>query len=160
MTRILILAIFWFFLTGTGSAYSESRFDNKSPREINSRPSRLAELANNLVLSSESERIDFARIILVELSAVYEEELKRAEQFVPRTEAARRKLRRWRYATGAFLVQLQGIYRTVDSGSTVGLHVDKQQRLLLIIEGSPVVISGGPRIGQEKALEERIVNNR
>jgi len=158
MTRILILAIFWFFLTGTGSAHSESRFDNKYPREINSRPSRLAKLANNLVLSSDSERRDFASIVLVELSAVYEEELKRARQYVPRTEAARRKLSRWLYATGAFLIQLQGIYRTLDSGATVGLHVDKQQRLLLIIEGRPVVMSG-PRIGQEKALEEHIVNN-
>ena len=158
MTRISILALFWLFLAGTCSADSESRLDNKSPREIHPRPSILTELANNLVLSSETERRNFARIVLIELSAVYEEELKLAGQFVPRTETARRKLSRWRHATGAFLIQLQGIYRALDSGATVGLHVDKKQRLLLIIEGSPVVMSG-PRIGQEKALKARIVKN-
>jgi hypothetical protein len=118
----------------------------------------LLELTNDLVISSDSERRDFARIVLVEMSAVYEEELNRARQFVPKTEAARRKLSRWRYATGSFLVQLLEIYQTLDSGASVGLHVDNHQRLLLIVERRPVVMSG-PRIGREKALEERIVNN-
>ena len=118
----------------------------------------LVEIANNLVISSDSERRAFARIVLVEMAAAYEEELYRARQFVPKTKAAQRKLSRWRYATEAFLVQLLEIYQTLDSDASVGLHVDNQQRLLLIVEGRPVVMSG-PRIGREKALEERIVNS-
>lgn len=159
LTRTLILSIVWLTSIGSGSAHSEIRFESQSPRKINFRPSRLAELAAYLVSSSDDyERREFARIALTELIAAYEAELNRANRAMPKSESAQRKLSQWRYATSTFLFQLQDIYRTFDADASLKIHLEERQRVLMVIGKNPVVISG-PRIGYEEALEERIAEN-
>jgi hypothetical protein len=155
-TGTSILALLWLFLVGACDALAVSSFDGPAPREINFKPSVLATLAEALSRASDEERRTFARIALVEMSAAYEDELKRASQAEPKTQAARKKLARWRFATRRYLVELGEIARALDATDSLRLHVDRQQRVLMFVGEHPIIVNG-PRIGKKEALEQRIL---
>jgi hypothetical protein len=90
------------------------------------------------------------------MSAAYEDEFKRAGQAEPKTQAARNKLTRWRFATRRYLTELGEISRVLDNTDSLRLHVDKQQRVLMFVGEHPIIVNG-PRIGGKEALEQRIL---
>ncbi len=155
-TGTSILALLWLFLVGACDALAISSFDDPAPREINFKPSVLATLAGALSRASDEERRTFARIALAEMSAAYEDEFNRAGQAEPKTQAARNKLTRWRFATRRYLTELGEISRVLDNTDSLRLHVDKQQRVLMFVGEHPIIVNG-PRIGGKEALEQRIL---
>ncbi|MCP3870332.1 MAG: hypothetical protein GY703_20020 [Gammaproteobacteria bacterium] len=155
LARVLLVAMiganpgFSFAQSAEGSSHAPSR-------EINTQPSRLALLAEHLSEFEEEDIRELGRIALFELIYDYRLELDRADGAVSRNRKSRNKLNQWRYATNAYFLQLQETYHALDRGAPIAMQLDNQQRLLFVVEGYPVVISG-PRIGFEKELEHRIV---
>ena len=124
--------------------------------EINLTQSDLIILAKHLEVAEPELKYEFSRIALLEMYYVYQDEIKRSKEIIPKDKKKKRKVQNWRYATQAFLDNLDRIFFEIDSGSSLDFFINRQNKLVLLVSGKPVMISG-PNGGANKEIEINIV---
>ena len=125
--------------------------------EINLTRSDLILLARHLEVAEPELKYEFSRIALLEMYYAYQDEIKRSKDAIPEDKKKKRKVQNWRYATQAFLDNLDQIFFEIDSGSSLDFFINRQNKLILLVSGKPVMISG-PNGGANKEIEINIVD--
>jgi hypothetical protein len=125
-------------------------------KEININRSRLIQLTRGLQSADISQQYEFVQIALIEMNQIYQSEIKKSRNTHPTIAKKQQKLLRWQYATQAFINQLDKYFLLLDSGVRVSLGVNRQQKVLLIIGGHPVIVNG-PNPASHKLMEKNIV---
>lgn len=114
------------------------------------------QLALHIEAEEEDKQYDFSQIALLELYNSYQFELDRSYTHLPATAKKRAKVRHWRFATQSYLETINNYLYLLDSGARFNFFVSKQNKIFLLIEGIPVIISG-PNSGADKKIENNIV---
>ena len=115
----------------------------------------LNRLAMSLAEAPEPLRTDLAYAAISELAAAYAQEAERAQRD-PRYRAGDRELRRWAAAVQRMASELATLAETVSVATPVEIRIGPGNHLYLIVEGRPVLLDG-PRPGQQRDLEQRVV---
>ena len=125
--------------------------------EINVTRSRLVQLALHLEVADPELKYEFYRIALIEMYNTYLEELNKSYTNLPRNPKKRAKVRRWGYATHDYLEYLDQYFFQLDSGSAMDFYVNRQNKIVIFIEGESPVIISGPNPMANKQIEYNIV---
>lgn len=128
------------------------------PRQLYVQPSALVQVVEGLREAPPWAHLDLATLMLEALIEAYTEELDRSAAERGRDPARERRLVRWRQAMEAELRQLQHFRLRLSVSEDVRVSADRQGQVLLLVDGSPLLVSW-PRVrGQglrEAALVER-----
>lgn len=117
--------------------------------------SPLSQLATSLVDASAPLRVDLAQAALIELSATYTREARRARNDL-RRNPRNRDLRRWADAIDRLAREQSTLAASLTLATPVDISIGPDHDLHLTIAGKPVVIAG-PRPREQAALERRIL---
>ncbi len=102
-------------------------------------------------------KYEFSRIALIEMYNAYQLELKKSFKNLSKDAKKRAKVRRWGYATHAYLESLDHYFFQLDSGKSLDFFISKQNKIVLLI-GEQAVIITGPNTGANKQIEHNIVD--
>ncbi len=148
------------------AAYEPYRFRIDEPRiviypDVYLAPARLQNtrlfrLARQVQEQSRDRLVEFVKISLEEMAAVYHEEALQARHKAMQETNDRNKLIRWSGNAEAFANQLQARSLRVNRNSHVELYFESFGELYLLIDGKPVLVSS-PVINQQESLERRII---
>jgi len=99
--------------------------------------------------------VDFSRIALTEMATLYEEEARRlqVDGMLIREGAA---LSRWQRTTVDYANRLYVMAESVSIQTDVEINITETGELLLLINGSPVIL-GGPAVQDNLVLDRRII---
>ncbi|TNF97649.1 MAG: hypothetical protein EP297_10285, partial [Gammaproteobacteria bacterium] len=104
-------------------------------------------------------RRQFAEISLMGLLDSYEAELLASTHVTPATPAKARKLVQWRWETSRMIAYLKTMTAKFLAGAPFALHINHAYRVMIIVDGQPVLISG-PRLDRKKTdLEDMIIDS-
>lgn len=132
-----------------------SRERPKPDTPVETRPSALQRLADQLSERPSEERVAFARTALQEMIATYLEAIE-APPAKPGSPQDRHKLASWRAGAYAYVEQLRGELRAIDRGATVDVLLGPLRTPQILIDGRPVLMEA-PRPREALAMETRIV---
>lgn len=124
--------------------------------EINLTRSKLIQLAQHLQVADPELKYEFSRIALLETYYTYQDEIERAKTSIPDNPQKQKKVRYWRYATQAYLDKLDQLFFLIDSGGTLDFYISPQFKLILLVSGKPIIISG-PNGGANRKIEKNVV---
>jgi hypothetical protein len=128
------------------------------PRQLYVQPSALVQVVEGLREAPPWAHLDLATQLLEALIEAYTEELDRSAAERGRDPARERRLARWRQAMELELRQLHHFQLRLSMSEDVRVSADRQGQVLLLVDGSPLLVSW-PRVhGQgvrEAALVER-----
>ena len=99
---------------------------------------------------------DFANIALDVLLESYRQELHSAATERASTSGRRAKLASWRAGTRDLISRLESSHARLADGATLGIQVDAQDQVLIVIEGLPVAVSA-LRPDTEQVIDEQIL---
>lgn len=136
--------------------YAQEPFQLEPAKEINITHSRLIQLTRSLEYADIQQQYDFVQIALIEMHQTYQAEIRKSRNSHPATTKKQQKLMRWRYATQAFIDQLDQYLMLLDSEVHFSLSASRQQKVLLVIGGHPVIVNG-PNPSSHKLMEQNIV---
>jgi len=118
---------------------------------------RLFRLARYMQQQDHEQLLNFVKISLDEMAAVYYEEALQAREKSLQSGKDRDKLIRWSRNSLAFANRLQDLGNRVHPGSEVELYFESFGVLYILVEGKPVLVSS-PVINRQQSLEQRIIN--
>jgi hypothetical protein len=117
--------------------------------------SRLSQLATALGDAAQSVRADFAVIAIAHMAEAHRAEAERARLEAPRL-ARERNPTRWAAAVDAYATELLAIANRVGAQTSLIIRIGAANDLYLVIEGTPVMVSG-PLATQQAAFEQQII---
>lgn len=138
------------------TVYAQEPLQLESAKEINTRRSRLIQLTRSLESADIQQQYEFVQIALIEMHHAYQSEIKKSLNTHPATTKKQQKLIHWRYATQVFIDQLDQYFMLLDSDVHFSLRASRQQKVLLVIGGHPVIVNG-PNPSSHKLMEQNIV---
>ena len=113
-------------------------------------------MARNLEVADIQQQYEFIQIALFEMQQAYLREIIKSRQAIPASDKKKQKLRRWQHATQAFINELDNYLMLLDSHVYFSLAVNRQQKILIIIDSRPMIING-PNYASHKRMEQNIV---
>jgi hypothetical protein len=117
----------------------------------------LAIVAQHLMLADVVMKKQFAEISLIQLLAAYESELLKTRQYDSLTPSQGRELVQWRWETSRMIAYLRSMTKRLIAGAPFGLYVNPAFRVMVIVDGQPVMVTG-PRLDKRKQeLENSII---
>ena len=119
-------------------------------------PSKISMLANHVIERGDDEQREFATLALSLLKDAYSEVLYNSSQFRPHTAAERRKQITWGWATSQMIALLNHHLSRLERGTPFTLYVDHLQRILIIIDGQAIELTG-PRVRSQSRFEQQVV---
>ena len=115
----------------------------------------LYQLVDQISRMGPQARIDFARISLHEMAALYEKEARRPDvNGMLIAEGA--ALNRWQRSTLNYADRLYTLAGTVSMQTELEIDIADTGELLLLINGEPVIL-GGPAVQDKLLLDRRII---
>jgi hypothetical protein len=126
------------------------------PRQLYVQPSVMAQMVEGLREAGSSARADFAALVVEGLIEVYTDELERSGLERARDAGRERRLVRWRQAMEMELVRLHRFRQVLVTTEDVVVEVDRQGQVLLMVDGSPLLVSW-PRVAGQTAREMELV---
>lgn len=147
-TRLSLSAIM--VLIAASAAQAMSPVPGSSREDVS-----LNRLALSVAEGPDPLRTDLAYVALTELADSYALEADRARQ-ESRARRENRDLGRWINAVDAMASELSFLAKSLTPATSVEVGISPENSMYLIIDGKPVVVSG-PKPGEQKALEQRIV---
>ena len=128
----------------------------RSGGPIELQPARLATVARQVSQADAAVQWDFANIALDVLLESYRQELHSAATERASTSGRRAKLASWRAGTRDLISRLESSHARLADGATLGIRVDAQDQVLIVIEGLPVAVSA-LRPDAEQLIDEQIL---
>ncbi|MCB1797924.1 MAG: hypothetical protein KDI67_03495 [Gammaproteobacteria bacterium] len=128
----------------------------RSGGPIELQPARLATVARQVSQADAAVQWDFANIALDLLLESYRQELHSAATERASTSGRRAKLASWRAGTRDLISRLESSHARLADGATLGIRVDAQDQVLIVIEGLPVAVSA-LRPDAEQSIDEQIL---
>ena len=128
----------------------------RSGGPIELQPARLATVARQVSQADAAVQWDFANIALDVLLESYRQELHSAATERASTSGRRAKLASWRAGTRDLISRLESSHARLADGATLGIRVDAQDQVLIVIEGLPVAVSA-LRPDAEQSIDEQIL---
>ena len=128
----------------------------RSGGPIELQPARLATVARQVSQADAAVQWDFANIALDLLLESYRQELHSAATERASTSGRRAKLASWRAGTRDLISRLESSHARLADGATLGIRVDAQDQVLIVIEGLPVAVSA-LRPDAEQLIDEQIL---
>jgi hypothetical protein len=126
------------------------------PRQLYVQPPVMVQVAEGLRDVASSARADYAALVVEALIEVYAEELEHSGLERARDAGRERRLVRWRQAMEMELARLHRFRRALVTTEDVLVEVDRQGQVLLMVEGSPLLVSW-PRVAGQAAREMELV---
>ncbi|WP_018232748.1 hypothetical protein [Thioalkalivibrio thiocyanodenitrificans] len=126
------------------------------PRQLYVQPPVMAQVAEGLTEASSSARADFAGLVVEALIEVYAEELEHSGLERARGAGRERRLVRWRQAMEMELARLHRFRQALVTTGDVLVEVDRQGQVLLMVGGSPLLVSW-PRVAGQADREMDLV---
>lgn len=126
------------------------------PRQLHAVSSPLAPVVAGLDDATATARLDFAQLLVEALVEAYESELDPAIFQRRRNAAAQRKLARWHQSVVPLLHELQVTQAALYVASTVSVHMDRHEQIVLLIDGHPLWVAW-PRIDTQVRMERDLV---
>ena len=120
-------------------------------------PASLDTLVRLLSIEDPLTRWDLAGIALNALVETYQESLDSAAGDHPDQTALRRKLWRWRRATGDLVQRLTTMRDALESGAPFDLMADAQGQMLVVVDQQIIIVSGYDR-DSDRRLQQRILD--
>ena len=120
-------------------------------------PASLDTLVRLLSIEDPLTRWDLAGITLNALVDTYQESLDSAAGEHPDQAAVRRKLWRWRRATGDLVQRLTTMRDALESGAPFELMADAQGQILVVVDQQIIIVSGYDR-DSDRRLQRRILD--
>ncbi|MGD2113052.1 MAG: hypothetical protein PVI50_06675 [Gammaproteobacteria bacterium] len=117
---------------------------------------RLNSLAANLAGQPAPLQADLARSVVEELAAAYRDEAQRARHDA-RNRAQAGELRRWVSAVERLAAEYTTLAMSILPDTPVELSTGPEGSLYLIVAGRPVIASS-PRMREQTAFEQRVIN--
>jgi hypothetical protein len=117
-------------------------------------------LARRVANGTEGEKAEFARVSLEEMGGAFHAEAEKAFEYRPdpgKPGNEQKDPRKWASATEGYAGRLFGLSESIMSGAVVDVRVEQEGTVLLIIDGSTVIVSG-PNIAKPEILENRIID--
>jgi hypothetical protein len=125
-------------------------------RQLYVQPSVMAQVAQELSGAAPSVHADFAAVVLEALAEAYDDELAQASTATGPDAGRAQRLARWRRAMELELARLARFrIALADTGEAV-VSVDRQGQVLLMVEGSPLLVSW-PRVAGQAEREADLV---
>ncbi|HSR61891.1 MAG TPA: hypothetical protein VLN56_00635 [Gammaproteobacteria bacterium] len=115
----------------------------------------LYQLVDRLHRMGPQATVDFARISLTEMAALYEQEARRlqVDGMLIREGAA---LTRWQRSTIDYADRLYAMAESVSMQTEIEINITETGELLLLINDNPVIL-GGPAVQDNLVLDRRII---
>lgn len=123
---------------------------------IEPQTARLAAVARQVRQSDAAVQWDFANIALDVLLESYRLELHSAASEKASTAGRRAKLASWRSGTQELIARLESSHVRLADGATLGIQVDAQDQVLIVIDGQPIAVSA-LRPDAEQSIDEQIL---
>ena len=119
-------------------------------------PSKISMLANYVIGRGDDEQREFTTLTLGSMIDAYGEVLHHSSQSKPRTPKGRKKQITWGWATSRMIASLNHQLRRLEGGAPFNLQVDHLHRILIIIDGQVVEVTG-PRFRSQSRFEQHVV---
>ncbi len=147
----------WPWLRALGSGLvalfcSHAVIADSMPRQLQAVSSPLAPVVASLGNATAEARLDFARLLVEALVEAYENELDPSIFQRRRNAPDRQKLARWHQAVQPLLSELRLAQANLYVASSVSVHLDRHQQVLLLIDGAPLW-AAWPRIDAQIRAE-------
>ncbi|MEZ5589093.1 MAG: hypothetical protein R3E46_18670 [Sedimenticolaceae bacterium] len=149
------IALLAALLSSMGTAHDVPSAPQSGGR-IELQPTRLATVARQVHQADAAVQWDFANIALDVLLESYRQELHSAATERASTSGRRAKLASWRAGTRDLISRLESSHARLADGATLGIQVDAQDQVLIVIEGLPVAVSA-LRPDTEQVIDEQIL---
>ena len=127
-----------------------------SDTEINLSLNKFIQLARHIEVAEPELKYEFSRIALIEMYYAYQDEIKRSLEDKQTDSKKIAKVRHWRYATREYIDGLDQTFFEIDSGSSLDFFITPQNKIVILVSGKPVIISG-PNAGGNKQIEKNVV---
>lgn len=124
--------------------------------QVRPAPSVLAQLVGGLQTADATAQREFAVIAIEALLEAYRAAIQTAAQAAPKGAEPRQKLARWQRATAALVAALHRLREALDAGAQVGLDVDRQDQVLILVDAQVVLLSG-PHVAADAAIERQVL---
>ena len=147
---------FVFFISSLILAINLLCFTSSEAEEVNLSRSKLMQLALHLDVADATLQYDFAQIALLEMYNTYQYELDRSYTDPPKTAQRKKDIYSWRFGMRSYLETLASYLQLMDSGSPLHYFVSDQNKIFLMIDDVPLIVSG-PNAGADKEIERNIV---
>ncbi|MCP5438734.1 MAG: hypothetical protein H6960_11315 [Chromatiaceae bacterium] len=149
------IALLAALLSSMGTAHDAPSAAQSGGR-IELQPTRLATVARQVHQADAAVQWDFANIALDVLLESYRQELHSAATERASTSGRRAKLASWRAGTRDLISRLESSHARLADGATLGIQVDAQDQVLIVIEGLPIAVSA-LRPDTEQVIDEQIL---
>jgi hypothetical protein len=118
--------------------------------------SKLSRLAEYVTERGDDEQLEFAMITLGAMVDAYAQVLQQSSHSKPRTVSGRKKQITWGWATSRMIASLNHQLKRLEGGALFMIRVDHLHRILLVIDGQVVEVTG-PRFRSQSRIEQQIV---